>query len=67
MNWQNNQDSKYYLENRDFFAPESVKTLDGRRVMWSWMRMQNIKNLNILSIPRELDINKKNQSTLNSN
>ena len=37
MNWQNNQDSKYYLENRDFFAPESVKTLDGRRVMWSWM------------------------------
>ena len=61
MNWQNNQDSKYYLENRDFFAPESVKTSDGRRVMWSWMRMQNIKNLNILSIPRELDINKNNQ------
>ena len=61
MNWPNNQDSKYYLEHRDFFAPESVETLDGRRVMWSWMRMQNIKNLNILSIPRELDINKKNQ------
>jgi sucrose-6-phosphate hydrolase SacC (GH32 family) len=64
MNWPNSQDSKYQLENRDFFAPESVKTLDGRRVMWSWMRMQNIKNLNILSIPRELDINKKNQLTI---
>ena len=46
MNWPNNQDSKYYLEHRDFFAPESVETLDGRRVMWSWMRMQNIKNFN---------------------
>ena len=59
MNWPNYSDSKFEIENRDFFAPESVKTPDGRRVMWSWMRMQGIKNLNILSLPRELDISPK--------
>jgi len=59
MNWPNNSDTKYGLENRDFFAPETLKTHDGRRVMWSWMRMQSIKNFNILSLPREIDISKK--------
>ena len=54
MNWPDITDPTLALESRNFFAPESVIAKDGRRVMWSWLRIQNIKNSNILSIPREL-------------
>jgi sucrose-6-phosphate hydrolase SacC (GH32 family) len=45
----------------DFFAPESVLTPDGRRVMWAWCATADRKdglmsNLTIQSLPRELSI-----------
>ena len=54
MNWPDLTDPIYALESRDFFAPETVMSKDGRRIMWAWLRIQQIKNSNILSIPREL-------------
>ncbi len=54
MNWPDVRDPIYELESRNFFAPETVMSKDGRRIMWSWLRIQQIKNSNILSIPREL-------------
>ena len=44
MNWPNIADPIFALESRDFFAPETAIAKDGRRVMWSWLRIQNIKN-----------------------
>ena len=41
--------------NRDFFAPESVLTEDGRRVMWAWM-MGPIAPMGVQSLPRELSL-----------
>ena len=39
MNWRSDdQDSDSPKEYRDFFAPESLLTEDGRRVMWAWLR-----------------------------
>ena len=56
MNWMNefNQDA-------DLFAPESVLTPDGRRVMWGWSRVrQRLKGVpiqsSIQSLPRELSL-----------
>ena len=45
----------------DFFAPESVLTPDGRRVMWAWlatlgMRDGNMNTRTIQSLPRELSL-----------
>ena len=45
----------------DFFAPESVLTPDGRRVMWAWCASADRKdgqmsNLTIQSLPRELSV-----------
>jgi len=45
MNW------KY----RDFFAPESLLTPDGRRVMWAWCRVEAAQSA-IQSLPRELSL-----------
>ncbi len=45
MNW------KY----RDFFAPESLLTPDGRRVMWAWCRVEGAQSA-IQSLPRELSL-----------
>ncbi|OFY00429.1 MAG: hypothetical protein A2X05_07675 [Bacteroidetes bacterium GWE2_41_25] len=41
---------------RDFFAPESVLTRDGRRVMWAWLCTLNpaINLKSVQSLPREL-------------
>jgi sucrose-6-phosphate hydrolase SacC (GH32 family) len=45
----------------DFFAPESVLTPDGRRVMWAWLATLgkndgNMDNRTIQSLPRELSL-----------
>ncbi len=39
----------------DFFAPESVLTPDGRRVMWAWCRLM-FPQTGIQSLPRELSL-----------
>lgn len=45
----------------DFFAPESVLTPDGRRVMWAWLATIDrddgrMSDLTIQSLPRELSL-----------
>jgi beta-fructofuranosidase len=39
----------------DFFAPESLLTPDGRRVMWAWCNMKGAQTA-IQSLPRELSL-----------
>lgn len=47
MNWQG----------WEFFAPESVLTPDGRRVMWAWCLLKNLPiQGGIQSLPRELSL-----------
>ena len=43
---------------RDFFAPESVLTPDGRRVMWAWLATldKEIDSKSVQSLPRELSL-----------
>ncbi len=45
----------------DFFAPESLLTPDGRRVMWAWLATVDrndgtMSRLTLQSLPRELDV-----------
>ncbi len=40
-----------------FFAPESLLTPDGRRVMWAWCRLEGAQSA-IQSLPRELSLPK---------
>ena len=56
MNWRRPQQSLYAALDRDYFAPESVLTPDGRRVMWAWLRTmhEEIAERTIQSLPREL-------------
>jgi len=39
-----------------FFAPESVLTQDGRRVMWAWLLNLPIAPSGVQSLPRELEL-----------
>jgi sucrose-6-phosphate hydrolase SacC (GH32 family)/PKD repeat protein len=39
----------------DFFAPESLLTPDGRRVMWAWCKLEGAQSA-IQSLPRELSL-----------
>ncbi len=39
-----------------FFAPESVLTRDGRRVMWAWLLNMPIEPSGVQSLPRELEL-----------
>ncbi|XZE51576.1 LamG-like jellyroll fold domain-containing protein [Planctomycetaceae bacterium SH139] len=39
-----------------FFAPESVLTVDGRRVMWAWVMNLPIEPTGVQSLPRELEL-----------
>jgi len=41
----------------DFFAPESLLTKDGRRVMWAWCKLPGVQS-GIQSLPRELSLPK---------
>jgi len=39
-----------------FFAPESMLTRDGRRVMWAWLLRMPIAPTGVQSLPRELEL-----------
>ena len=39
-----------------FFAPESIATPDGRRVMWAWLLGLPIHPTGVQSLPRELEL-----------
>ena len=59
MNWRRDEQPIFGLFQRtDFFAPESVLTPDGRRVMWAWLTSLGpnnaLLNKTIQSLPREL-------------
>jgi beta-fructofuranosidase len=60
MNWR--QDGQDYhalgLQHRDLFAPESVLTPDGRRVMWAWSATvdETLLERSLQSLPRELSL-----------
>ena len=61
MNWVRFDQPAWGLFNRtDVFAPETVLTADGRRVMWAWVTSAGLGNklLNktIQSLPRELSL-----------
>ncbi len=62
MNWRREDQGPYGLFHcTDFFAPESVLTPDGRRVMWAWITKRNeaagAPNQDTLqSLPRELSL-----------
>jgi sucrose-6-phosphate hydrolase SacC (GH32 family) len=60
MNWrQEGQDlNNLGLQSRDVFAPESVLTPDGRRVMWAWSSTADevLLDKSIQSLPRELSL-----------
>jgi len=40
----------------NFFAPESLLTKDGRRVMWAWLLNVPVAPCGIQSLPRELEL-----------
>jgi beta-fructofuranosidase len=63
MNWRRETQSLFSRESwrADFFAPESVLTPDGRRVMWAWCATLDrydghMSDLTIQSLPRELSL-----------
>jgi beta-fructofuranosidase len=61
MNWRRDDQPIYgVLKRTDFFAPESVLTPDGRRVMWAWLTSAGpdnaLLNKTIQSLPRELSL-----------
>ena len=58
MNWRRPGQSLTKPYYRDFFAPESVLTSDGRRVMWAWLRTLDpeITMRTVQSLPRELSL-----------
>jgi beta-fructofuranosidase len=61
MNWRRDDQPIYGLFQRtDIFAPESVLTPDGRRVMWAWLTSVGLDGAllhkTIQSLPRELSL-----------
>jgi sucrose-6-phosphate hydrolase SacC (GH32 family) len=58
MNWRRPDQSIYDTRYRDYFAPESVLTPDGRRVMWAWLATldEAVDQRTIQSLPRELSL-----------
>lgn len=61
MNWRRDEQPVYGLGMRtDCFAPESVLTPDGRRVMWAWLHSAGpdaaLTEKTIQSLPRELSL-----------
>lgn len=58
MNWRREDQSLLKATYRDFFAPESVATPDGRRVMWAWCASidPQIDGKTLQSLPRELSL-----------
>jgi beta-fructofuranosidase len=58
MNWRREDQPWGEFAWREFFAPESVLTPDGRRIMWAWLFSLNalIRPRSIQSLPRELSL-----------
>ena len=58
MNWRRSDQDIFDTASRDFFAPETVLTPDGRRVMWAWLWTvhEEIEQKSIQSLPRELSL-----------
>ena len=58
MNWRRPEQSLTEPVYRDFFAPESVLTADGRRVMWAWLCTAHpeVDKKSVQSLPRELSL-----------
>ena len=61
MNWRRDDQPIYgCCQRTDLFAPESVLTPDGRRVMWAWLTSVGhdgaLLNKTIQSLPRELSL-----------
>ncbi len=61
LNWRRDEQSLFGMQQWrvDFFAPESVLTPDGRRVMWAWLATLgrqdgSMDTRTIQSLPREL-------------
>jgi len=44
------------FDGNQFFAPESMLTRDGRRVMWAWLLRMPIAPTGVESLPRELEL-----------
>lgn len=64
MNWAHAGQGPIWSRNArmwDFFAPESLLTSDGRRVMWAWMcaLAPELQEKTIQSLPRELSLDGK--------
>ncbi len=63
MNWRREHQSLFGMRSwrADYFAPESLLTPDGRRVMWAWLATLGrtdgkMDNRTIQSLPRELSL-----------
>ncbi|MDP6543535.1 MAG: glycoside hydrolase family 32 protein [Phycisphaerae bacterium] len=52
MNWAKNGPRQGY------FAPESLLTPDGRRVVWTWIRGMRLSPKGVQALPRELELPK---------
>jgi len=66
MNWRRDEQSIYGRPpwRVDFFAPESLLTPDGRRVMWAWLATLGVfdgtmDTRTIQSLPRELSLSEE--------
>jgi beta-fructofuranosidase len=57
LNWRRDDQPVWGVRQRtDYFAPESVLTGDGRRVLWAWIRSPHLLNKTIQALPRELNL-----------
>ncbi|MCC7372422.1 MAG: glycoside hydrolase family 32 protein [Chloroflexi bacterium] len=61
LNWRRDDQPVWGVHSRtDYFAPESVLTPDGRRVMWAWIRTAGtdagLRLRTIQALPRELEL-----------
>lgn len=60
MTWRRDDEPVFTPSRRDVFAPESVLTPDGRRVMWVWLYLGGpgiaLQRKTIQSLPRELSL-----------
>jgi sucrose-6-phosphate hydrolase SacC (GH32 family) len=58
MNWRREDQSVDEPGYRDLFAPESILTPDGRRVMWAWCVTLDpaLRDKTLQSLPRELSL-----------
>jgi len=61
MNWSKEDVEGKYGHGGEVFAPESLLTPDGRRVMWAWLFAQTQRRISenwheVMSLPRELSL-----------